>query len=116
LGSRVQISNLHEGIIAMTKVIHTNTRELGSAVDQLGNEAHEAAECLKNVGGAAVRQAEAGFDAVREKAAGYLDQGREKACEVRRTLDERIRSQPVKSLLIAVGIGAALGVFLTRRC
>ena len=51
-----------------------------------------------------------------KQAAGeYVTKGREKAGAYEETLIAYVRDNPMKSVLIAVGVGAALGVLLSRR-
>lgn len=45
----------------------------------------------------------------------YVEQGRSKASEMRDTLENRIRRQPLNSILVVAGIGFALGFLFTRR-
>jgi ElaB/YqjD/DUF883 family membrane-anchored ribosome-binding protein len=56
-----------------------------------------------------------GVDAVRETAHEFIDQGRAKAQELTESMEDRVREQPVKSVLIAAGIGFVLGLFFLRR-
>jgi ElaB/YqjD/DUF883 family membrane-anchored ribosome-binding protein len=56
-----------------------------------------------------------GVDAVRETAQDYMDQGRAKAQELTESMEDRVREQPVKSVLIAAGIGFVLGLFFLRK-
>ena len=90
-----------------------------SAVEAIGDEVresvHMATYSVKKVGAAVAQQTHDGVELLREKAADYSDQGREMAIRFGRTLDNQVRSQPVKSLLVAAGIGLAVGLLLTRR-
>jgi len=61
-------------------------------------------------------------DATREKlgdarvtASDYYDKGRAKAEQVEAQLVDQIRAKPLKSILIAAGIGALFGLLITRR-
>ncbi|HUY35478.1 MAG TPA: hypothetical protein VMV69_22235 [Pirellulales bacterium] len=83
--------------------------------DEIRESAHEASDRVKQLGAAIVQEAQDKVDAVRERAADYLEQGTETVCRVGRSLDERVRAQPVKALLIAAGVGALLGVVWARR-
>jgi ElaB/YqjD/DUF883 family membrane-anchored ribosome-binding protein len=56
-----------------------------------------------------------GVDAVRETAQEFIDQGRAKAQELTESMEDRVREQPVKSVLIAAGVGFVLGLFFLRR-
>jgi len=50
-----------------------------------------------------------------ENASGYLEQGQEKARQIRRTVEQFVREEPVKTVLIAAGVGLVLGRFWMRR-
>ena len=54
------------------------------------------------------------FNDLRDQAAEYYEQGRQRAMEWEHSLEEYVQQQPIKSLLIAAGVGALLG-FLWRR-
>jgi ElaB/YqjD/DUF883 family membrane-anchored ribosome-binding protein len=73
------------------------------------------AEGLQTATNAVKRLATDSVDAVRETASEFIDQGRAKAQEVSESMEDRVRDEPVKSVLIAAGIGFVLGMFFTRR-
>ena len=58
---------------------------------------------------------------LRENASEYFEQGRDRVYQVERTLEQFIRTQPVKSVVIGAsilmlaGVGLALGTFWMRR-
>lgn len=52
---------------------------------------------------------------VRERAGAYYQQGREKAVDYEQRIEEMVREQPMKSVLIAAGAGLVLGMLLRRR-
>jgi len=54
------------------------------------------------------------FNDLRDQAADYYEQGRQRAMEWEHSLEDYVQQQPIKSLLIAAGVGALLG-FLWRR-
>jgi ElaB/YqjD/DUF883 family membrane-anchored ribosome-binding protein len=72
-------------------------------------------EGLQTAANAAKRLAGDSVDAVRETAHEFIDQGRTKAQEAGESLETHVREQPVKSVLIAGGIGFMLGLFFLRR-
>jgi len=55
------------------------------------------------------------IEAVKENASKYYQQGVEKAKEVEKNLEGKIKEYPLKSLLIAVGVGALVGMLIKRR-
>jgi ElaB/YqjD/DUF883 family membrane-anchored ribosome-binding protein len=50
-------------------------------------------------------------DAARET----LDEGRAKAKELEKSLESEIRRYPLRSVLVAAGIGLMVGMYLARR-
>jgi ElaB/YqjD/DUF883 family membrane-anchored ribosome-binding protein len=54
------------------------------------------------------------YSNLRQQATDYYQQGRERAVEWRDQLEDYVREQPVKSLLIAAGIGALFGILWRR--
>lgn len=84
-----------------TQKLQEKARELGQNLQELGSAAREAAQ--EQIGN------------IRENAAGYVEQKCAKCQEMEQSLESRIRTQPVKSTLIACGIGFVLGLFFRRR-
>jgi ElaB/YqjD/DUF883 family membrane-anchored ribosome-binding protein len=54
------------------------------------------------------------FNRMRQTASEYYEQGRQKASEWEGQLESYVREQPVKSLLIAAGVGMLLGMVWRR--
>ena len=54
------------------------------------------------------------FNELRDQASQYYEEGRQRAQEWEQSLETYVQEQPIKSLLIAAGVGALLG-FLWRR-
>ena len=59
-------------------------------------------------------QASQYYEQGRDRAVEYYEQGRQRAMEMEQNLENYIREQPVKAVLIAAGIGCLLG-FIWRR-
>ena len=75
----------------------------GGAASQLRDKAAELTGTLRD---AATEQ----YENLRGSAEEYYDQGRQKAQEWQHGLEEYVKEQPVKALLIAAGVGVLLGV------
>jgi ElaB/YqjD/DUF883 family membrane-anchored ribosome-binding protein len=73
------------------------------------------AEGLHTTTDAVKRLASESVEAVRETAHDFLDQGRAKVQEIGGSVETRVRQEPVKSVLIAAGIGFVVGLFFWRR-
>jgi ElaB/YqjD/DUF883 family membrane-anchored ribosome-binding protein len=63
-----------------------------------------------NVTGAAREQ----YDNLRQSATEYYDYGRERAQEWQTQVEEYVREQPIKAVMIAAGVGIVLGVLWRR--
>ncbi len=72
------------------------------------------AQSLRDMGQQVKETAQEKLQNLRETASEYYEQGREKAMEWEQNFEDYIREQPVKSVLIAAGVGLFLG-FLWRR-
>lgn len=70
------------------------------------------AECMADQ---AKRAAEQALNDLKNRAAEYLELGREKAVDVSEQVEEQIRHRPVQAVAIAAGVGFALGLLFTRR-
>jgi len=70
---------------------------------------------LQELGGMAREMAQEKVEQVRSGAADYANEGREKVRQVERSIEQYIREQPLKSMLIAAGVGLVLGRFWMRR-
>jgi ElaB/YqjD/DUF883 family membrane-anchored ribosome-binding protein len=88
----------------MTEV---NTGAAGSYSAEV-NESQNMAACAK-------QSAEEALEGLKERAADYLDIGRDKALALAELVEEQIRQRPVQSLSVAAGIGFAVGLLWSRR-
>ncbi len=100
--------------------------DVRQGMDQLKGTAEHAKECVKETGHdvlGAVQQL--GADAsrtVQEKvgelkdtASQYLEQGKNKAVDLEHSIEDTIRKQPLTALLVAAGLGVAIGCLINRR-
>lgn len=102
-----------------TEEMKNKASELKQNVQDLGSQARMAAQeqvqNLKQTAGQYVEQGREQMDALRSTASDYIEQGRHRAIEMERTLESEIRAQPMRSVLIAAGIGLVAGFLLCRR-
>lgn len=92
--------------------LRQQTDTIKEDIRELGNLAREVAtEKIDEARQAAVDAVETG----RQRATEYYGQGREKAEEIEEQVVEYVRKKPVKSILIAGGIGLLLGMVLSSR-
>jgi ElaB/YqjD/DUF883 family membrane-anchored ribosome-binding protein len=110
----------------MMTVVNTPVRNNGRATanraranrtasDRLGAQAKKVTEDIQELGGIAGEAAQEKLGQLRETASDRYEEGREKVQQVERTFEQYVQEHPVKSLLIAAGVGLVLGRFWMRR-
>lgn len=104
-----------------TSVDRTHSTTLGNPSPEAGagkrfvEQAKKTAQDFQEMGALAKDAAEEKIGNMRESASEHMDQGRAKAQEVEFTMEQYIREHPLKSMLIAAGVGLFLGRFWIRR-
>jgi len=88
---------------------------MASASNRLKKKAKKVTEDLQEMGGAAKDAAQEKLGQLRETVSEYYEQGRDKVLDAKRSVGQFIRGLPIKSVLIAVGVGVLLGSFWTIR-
>jgi ElaB/YqjD/DUF883 family membrane-anchored ribosome-binding protein len=83
--------------------------------DRLGAKANAVSNDVKEMGGIVNDAAQEKLEQVRENAAAYYQQQRDKVHGTLCDFEQYIREQPVKSVLIAAGVGLLFGRFWMRR-
>lgn len=83
--------------------------------DQLRQQAATVREDLRELGRLTKEAAQEKLGVATETVGEYLDQGRRKAGEMEEKLETYVRAKPMKSVLIAAGVGMLCGFFLSRR-
>jgi ElaB/YqjD/DUF883 family membrane-anchored ribosome-binding protein len=77
-------------------------------------DAQGAADQVRETASQVKDAAQEKFNQLRDQASEYYEEGRQRAMEWEQSLEDYVQQQPIKSLLIAAGVGALLG-FLWRR-
>jgi ElaB/YqjD/DUF883 family membrane-anchored ribosome-binding protein len=85
------------------------------AAEQLREKAGEAAAKLHDIGSKAADAAHEQYDRLRDTAGEYFQDGRDRARQWREGLEEFVQEKPIKSLLIAAGVGMLFGFIWRRR-
>jgi ElaB/YqjD/DUF883 family membrane-anchored ribosome-binding protein len=85
------------------------------ATDQLRAQTGAVKEDLGKLGRLAKDAAREKLGDARETATEYYQHGRRRAGEVEAQLVDYVRTKPLKSVLIAAGIGALIGILASRR-
>jgi ElaB/YqjD/DUF883 family membrane-anchored ribosome-binding protein len=83
--------------------------------DRIGKQAMKVKKDLEQIGGTAKDIAEDQLEHVGEIASEYYEQGRDKVHGVACACEQFIRDRPLRSVLVAVGIGWLLGGIWKRR-
>jgi ElaB/YqjD/DUF883 family membrane-anchored ribosome-binding protein len=86
-----------------------------SHTEQLREKALEAGQNLREAGGHVREAAREQIGHLRERAGDMYEQGRAKAKQWEEGLESYVQEKPLKSLLIAAGVGLFLGIFWKRR-
>lgn len=81
----------------------------------IADRAAAVADDFHEVGDAARQMAKDSVSAVRDTAMQYLDESRSRVQRLSDEIESRVTERPMKSLLVAAGIGFLLGAIWTRR-
>ena len=88
---------------------------MSTTSDRIGAQANELSEDLKEMGATVKDAAQEKLRDARQHATEYYEQGRDNAHGVLCNFEQYVRDRPVKSILIAAGIGVLFGRFWMRR-
>ncbi len=80
-----------------------------------GEQSGRVAEEVQELGRVALANAGEAASTLKEKGQSALEAGREKAKTAKSKFDDVVSEHPMKSVLIAVGVGVVLGYALQRR-
>ena len=83
--------------------------------DRLGAQANAVSNDLKEIGSIVRDAAQEKLEQVREDAAEYYQQRRGQVKSTLCTFEQYVRERPIKSVLIAAGVGLLFGRFWMRR-
>jgi ElaB/YqjD/DUF883 family membrane-anchored ribosome-binding protein len=98
----------------MSRANSGNTPEQQGAAAQLKDKATEAVQNVRQMADDAKVAATEKYNELRDTATEYYQSGREKAIEWETQLEDYVREQPVKALLMAAGVGVLLGIIWKR--
>lgn len=87
---------------------------MSKKTDQLGKQANEVAEDLQKMASTARDATQAKLGQVSDKAAEYGEQVQDKVHGIACACEQFIRERPLRSILMAAGIGWLLGRFWKR--
>jgi len=83
--------------------------------EDLRRKAGDVKQSVADLGSTARAAAEEKFGELKDSAGQYYEMGRERVYDAEQSVEEYIRDQPVKSVLIAAGIGFLFGACYMRR-
>ncbi|MDB5324302.1 MAG: hypothetical protein JWN40_5933 [Phycisphaerales bacterium] len=81
---------------------------------QIKDKASEMVDSVRDTASQVRDTATEQYQAAKESATEYYQAGREKAAQWEEQLENYVREQPVKALLIAAGVGAVIGAIWKR--
>jgi len=82
---------------------------MSTTSDRLGDQAMVVTKDIQEMGGIAKDAAQEKLGQLREQATGYYQQGQDQVQSVVSAFEQSVRQQPLKSVLIAAGVGLLLG-------
>jgi ElaB/YqjD/DUF883 family membrane-anchored ribosome-binding protein len=85
------------------------------ASNRLGGKARTVTQDFQELGGMAREMAQEQVEQLRASASGCYEGGRDTIRQVERGFEQFVREQPLKSILIAAGVGLLLGGLWMRR-
>jgi ElaB/YqjD/DUF883 family membrane-anchored ribosome-binding protein len=105
-------SSVQEAAQDIKRTTQQHGSEVAEHVRGLGGDVKQAAQDrVAEVSQVAHEQ----FEQARDTAGEYLERGRDRAVELEHSLESQIRSRPMRSMLVAAGVGFAIGFLLIRR-
>lgn len=99
----------------MTGQMGSSAHGAGSSNRSLAEQGNRVADEVKTLGRVALDSASEAATQLREGGGELLQRGKDRAVKAKSDLDRVISANPMKSVLIALGIGAAIGFALRRR-
>jgi ElaB/YqjD/DUF883 family membrane-anchored ribosome-binding protein len=82
----------------------------------LAEDAHALMAATSDVAGEKVAEARKRLAAALESVKEMAGRVRDKTVQGAEAVDEAVREHPYQAIAIAIGIGALIGIFATRRC
>jgi ElaB/YqjD/DUF883 family membrane-anchored ribosome-binding protein len=90
-------------------------RGAATATDRLREQACEVTKELQEMGNTASDAVRENIGQLQDEVSEYYERGRDQAYQAERTFEQIIKDHPLKSILIAAGVGLFLGRFWIRR-
>ena len=98
----------------MSRMSNDQANQGESATANLRDTASQVGQQLRDVGSQVKDAAREQYNNLRDQASGYYDQGRQMVEQYTDSLEQYVQEQPIKSILIAAGVGVLLGILWKR--
>lgn len=85
-----------------------------STASQVKDKVQEVASNVRDMGSQAYETASQKYEDAKESAAEYYRAGRDRAMEWESQIESYVRERPIKSLLMAAGVGIVIGMIWKR--
>lgn len=89
-------------------VFQKHTNDLKSSASAIGHDVQDLGRATKHL-------AEDAVNMLKSNATDYYQQGVKKAHDVEKSLETRIKENPLQALAIAAGVGFVIGAIIARR-
>ena len=80
----------------------------------IGQTATQVGQGIRDMGSQVRDMASEKYNTLREQAANYYEQGRERAQEWEQSFESYVKEKPIQAVLIAAGVGVLLGLLWKR--
>jgi ElaB/YqjD/DUF883 family membrane-anchored ribosome-binding protein len=94
------------------KQVRSAARHVRAVAEHEGNGLLHTAQ---RVGNEAVSAVKDGYEGLRDTAAEYIDEGRERVQTLERSVVRQVRQRPMTSVLLGLGFGFLAGIIFARR-
>jgi ElaB/YqjD/DUF883 family membrane-anchored ribosome-binding protein len=98
----------------MSRADSGNTPSQQGVTQQLKDKASEVASSVRDMSSNVKEAATEQYEHLRDSASEYYQAGRDKAVEWQNQLEDYVREQPLKAVLMAAGVGVLLGIIWKR--
>ena len=90
-------------------------RELETGSSRLGEQSKKVLQDVRELGGIAAESVSNAASRLRAQGGDLMDEGKEKLQKVQGDLERYVVAHPMKSVLLALGAGAIIGLLVMRR-
>jgi ElaB/YqjD/DUF883 family membrane-anchored ribosome-binding protein len=99
----------------MAQTPNEDSRGDSKKTEEVRQRARVVRDDVRELGRAAKGAAEETYEDVKRQAGEYVERKKQRVTEFEDQIVEYVREKPLQSVLIAVGVGAVIGLLLRRR-